>query len=90
MLDGHARQVASADGQAPQFDPQQRDTAALMRANAALICAAVNALPELLAIAEAAMAYRDFVASRHPQSDLRRDRAASPLCAAVDAARKQG
>ncbi len=47
VLDGQPRQVASIDGQAPQFDPQQRDTADLMRANATLICAAVNALDEL-------------------------------------------
>lgn len=54
---------------------------------AELSSAAVNALPELLAIAEAAMAYRDWDADPEcPTRGIPLDR----LIAAVDAARKAG
>ena len=55
--------------------------------NAALICAAVNALPHLLAVYEAACTYSKAVHER-PYGHVNIDFAAHALLSAVDAARK--
>lgn len=47
MIDGHARQVAAADGQAPQFD-KRANAALIMYSNARFIAYAREALPDAI------------------------------------------
>lgn len=61
----------------------------LRAADAALICAAVNALPELLAIAEAAEKLADDVRISIAHLSGARQRRIRESLAAVDAARKE-
>lgn len=65
MIGERDAQVADASGEAPQHDSAGRDVVAVQRANAILIAAMRNALPELLAAA------RERDALRQRVSDLR-------------------
>lgn len=58
IIDGVERQVATAAGQAPQFDDVP-DVAKALADNAAGIAALRNAAPVLLEIAAAALAWQD-------------------------------
>jgi hypothetical protein len=57
-IDGHKREVASASGQAPQFD-LRADAATIQHANAEFIAAARTAIPALLDALDAAERERD-------------------------------